>query len=314
MTVASLFPGHRHGVAVTAALVALLLDVPTVASFSQDYDAARIETARVAERLHVLTVAGGDVVVGNMAVSIGEDGVLVVDDQFVELAPKYLEAIRELGGGDIEFAINTHWHFDHADGNKALGPAGAVIVAHENSRAALQHENAINLVDMQIAQPAYSPAALPVVTYGREMTIHFNGERIDLLHFGAAHTTGDTAVLFRGSNAVHAGDVFNNAGYPFIDADNGGSLEGAVSFCRSILAEIDDETTVIPGHGAVSDSKGLANYTAMLATVQERIAALVAEGASLDEVMATRPTAEWDERYGDPTRLIDRAYASLVRD
>ncbi|HEY5568294.1 MAG TPA: MBL fold metallo-hydrolase, partial [Gammaproteobacteria bacterium] len=142
---------------------------------------------------------------------------------------------------------------------------------------------------------------------------HFNGQRIDLLHFGPAHTTGDTAVIFRELNVVHLGDVFNNAGYPFIDADNGGSLAGIVDFCRGVLDEIDENAVVIPGHGPVSNYGGLADYVAMLSTIRDRIAALVESGATLEQVVAARPTAEWDEARGDPANFIDRAYTSMTR-
>ena len=145
------------------------------------------------------------------------------------------------------------------------------------------------------------------------MQFHFNGERIDLLHFGPAHTTGDTAVIFRGRNAVHFGDVFNKAGYPFIDADNGGDLDGMIAFCSAVLGEINKDTTVIPGHGRVSNYQGLVDYITMLKIVRERIAKLVDDGADLEAVVATRPTAEFDEAFGDPAQFIDRAYASLRR-
>jgi glyoxylase-like metal-dependent hydrolase (beta-lactamase superfamily II) len=143
--------------------------------------------------------------------------------------------------------------------------------------------------------------------------MHFNGERIDLMHFGPAHTTGDTAVIFRGRNVVHLGDVFNAAGYPFIDADNGGTLAGIVEFCRAVLGEIDAGTVVVPGHGPVSDYEDLADYVTMLGTIHDRIEALVESGATLEQVVAARPTAEWDEAKGNPANFIDRAYASLTR-
>ncbi len=131
------------------------------------------------------------------------------------------------------------------------------------------------------------------------------------MHFGPAHTTGDAAVIFRGANAVHLGDVFNNAGYPFIDAGNGGDMDGMIRFCSAVLAEIDAETTVIPGHGPVTDYQSLEDYTTMLSAVRDRIAKLIANGADLEAVLAAKPTAEFDERYGDPGLLINRAFASL---
>ena len=279
--------------------LALLASWPLTAA-AQDFAAARIERQTLAQGLHVLFAVGEGVIAGNIAVLSGPQGVLIVDDQFAELAPKYKAAIRELGGGDVDFVINTHWHFDHTGGNTVLGPEGAWIVAHDNVHEWLQRDNRINLVSQVIDQPASPADALPVMTYARRMSFHFNGEQIDLLHPGAAHTTSDSAVIFRGRSTVHLGDVFNTSGYPFIDADNGGSLPGLIAFCEAVLGEIDRNAIVIPGHGPVSDYQGLADYIAMLATIRDRIQALIASGASLEQVVAARPTAEWDEANGDP--------------
>lgn len=275
--------------------------------FGWDFQGTQIRTEKVGENLYVLFGVGG-----NIAVSVGEDGVLVVDDQFPQMMSRIKAAIGELGGADIDFAINTHWHFDHADGNLTLGPEGTWIVAHENARAMNAGDHIINLVSMQYEQKAYPPAALPDITYGERMQFQFNGELIDLAHFGPAHTTGDTGVFFRRNNAVHLGDVFN-AGYPFIDADNGGGIDGIIVFCEAVLAEIDTETRVIPGHGEVSDYAGLQAYIGMLSTVRDRIAAMIEDGMELDEIIAAKPTAEFDEQFGDPAMLIDRAYHSLLR-
>jgi glyoxylase-like metal-dependent hydrolase (beta-lactamase superfamily II) len=283
------------------------------AAHAQDFNAARIVTEKIRDGFYVMLAEGGDVVAGNMAVSIGPQGVLVVDDQFPEMAPKYKAAIRELGGSErIAFAINTHWHFDHSNGNQTLGPEGTWFVAQELSREMMLKDNIINLVSLQREQPPHPAIALPVITYDRSMRFHFNGQRIDLLHFGPAHTTGDTAVIFREHNVVHLGDVFNTSGYPFIDADNGGTLPGVIDFCSGVLEEINQTTVVIPGHGPVSDYQGLADYVTMLKTIRDRIQSLIATGASLEQVIAARPTAEWDEQRGDPARLIDRAYASMT--
>ena len=276
------------------------------AAFGWDFDNAVIESQEVADGLHVLFGPGG-----NVAASIGGDGVLIVDDQFPQVIPKIEAKIAELGGGAIDFAVNTHWHFDHADGNQALGPKGVWLVSQANSRAMTTGTHLIDLVALQYEQPPYPENARADITFDDRMQFHFNGERIDLLHFGPAHTTGDAAVIFRGANAVHLGDVFNNAGYPFIDAGNGGDMDGMIRFCSAVLAEIDAETTVIPGHGPVTDYQSLEDYTTMLSAVRDRIAKLIANGADLEAVLAAKPTAEFDERYGDPGLLINRAFASL---
>lgn len=271
--------------------------------------AAEIRTEKVGENLYVLFGLGG-----NIAVSVGPDGVLAVDTQFPELVPRYLAAIRAVGGQRIDFAINTHWHYDHADGNLVLGPTGTWLVAQANSRAMLLKDNVINTVTRPaFPQPAYPPAALPVATFGDRMQLHFNDEDVDLLHFGPAHTTGDAAVIFRKHNAVHLGDVFNNAGYPFIDTDNGGDLDGTIAFCEAVLKELAPGATVIPGHGPVAKYEDLAAYVEMLKGVRAKLAALVASGATLEQAIAAKPTAEWDARYGDPARMVNRGYAALQR-
>ena len=279
-----------------------------VPDFEEAIRNTEITSQKIADNFHVLFGVGG-----NIAASIGEDGVLLVDDQFPGLIPKIKSKLQELGGGDIEFVINTHWHFDHADGNQSLGPEGALIVSQENSRDMMTRDNRINLVRQVRDQPAYAPDALPVITYKEQMAFHLNGQRVDLLHFGSAHTTGDTAIIFRGYNAVHMGDVFNNAGYPFIDADNGGSLSGIIQFCQAVLETIDQDTVVIPGHGPVAGYADMANYIEMLTTIRDRISNLIADGADLEQVMAAKPTSEWDETKGDPANFLNRSYASMKR-
>ncbi len=281
-------------------------------AFSWDFDTP-IEVQTIAEGLHVFFGVGG-----NIAVSIGESGVLVVDDQFPEMIPKVNEAIAELGGGPIDFAINTHWHFDHADGNKALGPAGSWIVAHEHSAAMMAKDNIINLVIAKYKQDAYPPDARPVISFADRMTFHFNGGDIDVIHAGAAHTAGDVAVIFRKQNAVHFGDVFNKLGYPFIDVDSGGSIDGMIRFCETVYDELNQDTIVIPGHGVVTDMPDLAAYIDMLKTVRQRVNTLIDEGKSLAEVEAeaVNLTADLSERYGDVLQslgFINRVYTSLTK-
>jgi glyoxylase-like metal-dependent hydrolase (beta-lactamase superfamily II) len=283
-------------------------------SFAQNPGAERlaeveIRTEQVGEGLFVLFGSGG-----NIAVSVGEQGVLIVDTMFPELVPKVRAAIRELGGTDIDFAINTHWHYDHAEGNLGYGPDGVWIVSQAESRRRLTMDNVIDpYVRPAFPQPAYATPALPVMTFDDRMQMHFNGEVIDLLHVGPAHTAGDAAVFFRGHNAVHMGDIFTPGGYPFVDADNDGDLDGMIAFCRAVLAELSEDAIVIPGHGPVSGYADLARFTEMLDSVRERVAALIADGATLEQVVAAKPTAAWDADYGDPMRMIDSAYTSLSR-
>jgi cyclase len=278
-----------------------------MAGWGTDIASREVTVQTLQPGLHVLFGAGG-----NVLVSIGDQGVLMVDSQFPEMIPKLRQAIKELGGNDIDFTINTHWHFDHADGNPMLGREGTWLVAQENARRMMVGSHDLHYVDTSYRQPAYPSIALPVITYADRMTFHFNGDRIDLLHFGAAHTTGDSAVLFRDANVIHMGDVFN-ARYPFIDADNGGDLDGTIRFCRSVLDLINRETRVIPGHGPVLDYGALDAYTSMLETVRERLQLMLDRGLALDQVITAQPTAEYDEQFGDPQLFIIKAYMSLSR-
>jgi cyclase len=280
-----------------------------LAGFGWDFDSAQVTTEKVTDDLYVLFGLGG-----NIAVSIGEDGVLLVDDQFPQLMDKIKAAITALGGDDVDFVINTHGHFDHADGNLSLGPDGAMIVSHHNARALMASGDMVDLVVAKYQPEPYPKEALPVVTYDSGMQIHFNGSAIQLKHFSHAHTNGDTAVFFPEQNVVHLGDVFNNAGYPFVDVSSGGTIDGMIAFCEQTLALIDDKTVVIPGHGPLTDAATLARYIDMLKTVRSRVAAMIAEGKSLEEVVAAAPTADFDVVFGPESAslgFVNRVYTSL---
>ena len=277
--------------------------------FAWSFDAA-VTSQKVGEGLYVLFGVGG-----NVAASIGPDGVLIVDNMFPQMVPKVEAAIRELGGGSIDYAINTHWHFDHADGNQVLGPAGTWIVAHQNSADMMAKTNILNLVVAKYRQPAYPPKARPGIAFEDRMRLYFNGE-VDIVHPGPAHTGGDAAVIFRDQNAVHFGDVFNNTGYPFIDADSGGDVDGMIDFCQSVLDELAPDAIVIPGHGEVTDTETLAAYIAMIAEVRDRVQAHIDDGKTMAEVIAAKPTADFDEVYGSVEAslgFVDRVYTSLTR-
>ena len=279
--------------------------------FQWDFDSTAIRTEKVTDSLYVLFGVGG-----NIAVSIGQEGVLVVDNQFPEMYGKIKQAIESLGGTGIDYAVNTHWHFDHAQGNLAMGPDGVNIVAHRNAREDMQRGGVINMVIAKHGQEPYPSEALPVITYADGMQMHFNGEQIDLMHFSPAHTTGDTAIIFRGSNAVHLGDVFNNSGYPFIDADNGGDIDGMIEFCQSTLDQIPADATVIPGHGEITDTDALRAYISMLRTVRARVVQMMNQGKSLDEIEAANLTADYSDTYGDESAslgFINRIYTSLAK-
>ena len=280
-------------------------------AFGWDFNEAEISIENISDNIHVLFGLGG-----NILVSTGADGVLLVDDQMPELKYKILRSLRKIGGKSVDYIINTHWHFDHAEGNLAFGPDGAKIVAHENSRKMMLNPKPINLSFIVYPQQPYPLNAVPQITYQDSMKLHLNGDQIELYHFGHAHTTGDTAVYFRNSNVLHMGDVFNMTGPPFIDAGNGGSIDGIIRFCEEILKVVNDETVVVPGHGPISTTEDIQTYIDMLIVVRDRIQAQILEGKSLQEIIDSDPTKEWRDKFGDGpfiVGVIDRAYAGMTK-
>ena len=270
-----------------------------------------ITTERISDNLHVLFGNGG-----NILVSIGENGVLLVDDQMPEAKNVILRAIRKLGGRSVDYVINTHWHFDHAEGNNAFGPSGAQIIAQENSRYMMLNPQPINLSFIVYPQQPYPLEAVPEITYKNSMNLHLNGDRIELYHFGHAHTTGDSAVYLRDSNVLHMGDVFNMSGPPFIDADNGGSIDGIIQFCEEVLKVVNDETIVVPGHGPISTTQDIQTYIDMLIVVRDRIRSQIDEGKNLKEIIASDPSKEWRDKFGEGPFIqgvVDRAYAGMIK-
>ncbi len=291
--------------AVTAALVG----VPP-ADAQQDFDAVQIEARHVAGTVYMLTGSGG-----NIGVSTGPDGAVMVDDQFSPLADKIREALRGLGQGgpeaDLKFVLNTHWHGDHTGGNVEFGPE-ATIVAHANVRRRLSTREDLGGGRMQEPQP---PEALPVVTFGDSVSIHFNGEEIRAIHFPHGHTDGDAVIFFTGSNVVHLGDNFFAGRFPFVDLAAGGSVQGLTSAIGRILSEVPSDALLIPGHGPLSTVDDLRDYERMLeetvAIVEQRIAA----GHSLEEVTTAglpEEWAAWGTGFINTERWLGTVYQSLT--
>ncbi len=273
----------------------------TSTAFAQ-FDKTEIKTEKLSLTTYVLFGAGG-----NIGLSIGEDSVFVIDDQFAPLTPKIQAAISKLTSKPVQFVLNTHWHGDHTGGNENLGKAGALIVAHDNVRKRLSSEQFIEFMRAK-AEPQ-PKAALPVVTFSQDVSFHINGDEIFAFHVPRAHTDGDSIVHFRKANVIHMGDTFFNGFYPFIDTSSGGTADGIVAAADRVLALTDDKTRIIPGHGPVATKTDLKVFRDMVATVTSRVAPLVKQGKTLDEILATKPTAEFDERWGKgfipPPRFIE---------
>ena len=250
------------------------------------------ETTRVGENLYALIAEGG-----NLGVSIGEDGTFLIDDQFAPLTRKLLWQIGELGGGTPRFLVNTHWHFDHTGGNENLGAEGTLIIAHDNVRKLLSRDNHISAFNRDV--PALSSEGLPMITFSHDTTFHLNQETIHVFHVANAHTDGDAVVHFQQSNVIHAGDIWFNGFYPFIDVEHGGSLAGVIAATEQIIALSDAQTKIIPGHGPVGNRAELMAYRDMLVGVFNTLSALQAEGKSLQEVIAMHPIKSYEAEWGD---------------
>ncbi len=268
-----------------------------------------VRAEKVAPGLFFITGAGG-----NMGLSIGEDGVFLVDDQYAPVTDAIRQVIAQLTDQPVKFVLNTHWHGDHTGGNESLGATGTVIIAHDNVRSRMSSEQFSTFWDRKT--PASSPAALPVVTFSDALTFYMNGMTIRAFHVAAAHTDGDTIVHFPEANVIHMGDVLFHHWYPYIDVSAGGSVRGNIAAVDAVLPLIDDETIVMPGHGAtVTDRAGLVNYRDMLEDIADRIQSMIAAGKSLEEVQAARPTAAWDEVWGQnfmtPERFTRLVYGDL---
>ena len=271
---------------------------------AQNFDNVEIRTIPVTESIFMLQGSGG-----NIAVSIGDDGTFIVDDQFAPLTVKITAAIAELTDRTVDFVINTHWHYDHTDGNENFGRAGALIVAQENSRRRMESDQIISLNGR--LQEAYSLDGLPKITFGESVRFYYNQNVIDVVHFGPGHTDGDAVVYFRDSNVIHTGDLFVRYGLPFIDGPNGGALDGMIDAVWSIAGLIDDDTTIIPGHGELSTRADLLEYRSMLVTIRDRMRVQIAQGLSADEIVATNPTRGFAEPGPDTERWVRAAYEDM---
>ena len=291
-------------------LLPIIAAVSATPAFAQrDFDAVEIETVELGQGLAMLIGAGG-----NIGVSVGDDGAFLIDDQFAPLSDKIRAAVAALGGGDVRFVLNTHWHGDHTGGNEAFGGTGAVIVAHDNVRERMSTEQFMRLRGRTV--PASPEAALPVVTFSADVTLHLNGHAIHAVHVANAHTDGDALVHIPGANVLHMGDTYFQGAYPFIDLDSGGSLQGLIAAMDVALGLVDENTKIVPGHGPLSNAAELRDYRAMLVAVRDAVAPHVAAGKTLEETVAATPTAAldatWATGFITPEQIVSLAYGSLA--
>jgi cyclase len=244
----------------------------------QDFSKVEVKAQKVAGNVHMLQGSGG-----NIGVSVGADGILIVDDQFAPLADKIKAALKTLGEGKLKFVLNTHWHGDHTGGNAVFGPE-APIIAHDNVRKRLATEQKSEF--FKRTTPASPKEALPVITFGQSLSVHFNGEEIRVIHFPQGHTDGDSVIFFTNSNVVHMGDDFFVGRFPFVDLESGGTVEGLIKNIGEIIAKLPPDVKIIPGHGPISSLDDLKSYHRMLVETTEIVRKKMAAGKSLAEIKA----------------------------
>ena len=263
-----------------------------------DFAKAEIQTVKIADGLYVLM---GGAAQGNIAVSVGSDGMFLVDSMYAPMHQKIMDALAKIGPQPIRYLVNTHLHGDHTAGNEAMAKLGAVIVSHENMRKRMT-----------------GSAGLPVLTYSESMTLRFNGEEIYIYHPDPAHTDGDSIIYFRHANVMHVGDVPSSLRYPNIGVDDGGSVDGMMAAARQVMKIANADTKIIPGHlGPVVGFKEIQQQLEMFTAVRERIMTAIRAGKTLEQVVASKPTADFDkDRLGGaitPDRFVTLVYTDLSR-
>ncbi len=264
-------------------IVLLLFAISVTAQ--TDFSKVEIKVTKVAGNVYMLEGAGG-----NIGVSVGDDGILIVDDQFAPLADKIRTALKGIADKKLRFILNTHWHGDHTGGNVAFGPE-APVIAHDNVRKRMAVEQKSEV--FKRTTPASPKEALPVITFNQNLTVHFNGEEIRAIHFPQGHTDGDSVIFFAGSNVVHLGDDFFAGRFPFVDLESGGSVEGLTKNIGEIITRIPAGAKLIPGHGPLSGIEDLMNYHNMLVTTSDIVRAKIKDGKTLEQIKSEGLPDTW---------------------
>jgi glyoxylase-like metal-dependent hydrolase (beta-lactamase superfamily II) len=254
---------------------------------AQDFSKVEVKATKVAGNIYMLQGAGG-----NIGVSVGADGILIVDDQFAPLADKIKAALKTLGEGKLKFVLNTHWHGDHTGANAAFSPE-APIIAHDNVRKRLSTEQKSEF--FKRTTPASPKEALPVITFDQSLSVHFNGEEIRVIHFPQGHTDGDSVIFFTTSNVVHMGDDFFANRFPFVDLESGGTVQGLTRNIGDIIGKLPADVKLIPGHGPISSLDDLKRYHQMLNATTEIVRTKMAAGKTVDQITTEGVPEEWKE-------------------
>ena len=273
--------------------LALLAAGAAMAQQDRDWDAVTLTIHPVADNVYYLEGTGG-----NIGLSVGEDGIVMIDDQFAPLTDRILATIADLDDGEIRFVINTHVHGDHIGGNENLGRLGITILANDRVRVRMVDEMAAGL-------------ALPVLTYSDTTTVYLNDDEVHVFTVPPAHTDGDSFIHFRSTDVLHLGDVFRTNNFPYIDVSRGGTLKGTLEALGIAIGMSGPDTLIIPGHGGLSTREDVVEFRDMALAVAERVEQLVRDGASFEDVLAAGTTAEYEERWGDPERFLTGLYTEV---
>ena len=282
---------------VMAALAAVLSLPLSARAQDQDFSKVQIKVTKVSGNIYMLEGAGG-----NIAASVGEDGIVIVDDEFAPLAEKIAAALKNIGVTDksVRFVINTHYHGDHTGGNANFAKDGSTLIAQDNVRKRLESGGeAGNGGSVKMQNKPAEKAALPIITFEHDVTVHLNGEDIRALHFPAGHTDGDAIIYFPKNNVVHMGDDFVRYGFPFIDVAAGGSVQGMIAACEKSIAQLPADVKVIPGHGALSNADDVRAYVKMLKETSAAVEAALKAHKSLDQMKKEKILAPWSKFSGD---------------
>src|SRR5580765_579990 len=283
---------------------------PALRAQQPDFSKVEIKTTKIAGNFYTLEGQGGTI-----GVLAGPDGVLMVDAQFAPLSEKIIAAIKQISDGRIRFLINTHVHGDHTGGNENIGKTGATIYARSQLRERLAHPSPGANGQPGVPMPAIG---LPAVTYDTTIVIHANGEGVLLVPVPVAHTDGDTMVYFPNANVIMTGDFYRSTGYPNIDRANGGTMNGMLAGFDAIVTLARADTKIVPGHGAVVDKTAVAAHKAMMMAVRDKVAALIKQGKTQEEVVAAKVTNEFDSRVTGATpatadRFVGQLYQELKK-
>jgi cyclase len=281
--------------------------LPAVA-LAQNFDTVTVKATLLRAGVYVITGSGG-----NIGLSVGNDAAFIVDDQFAPLTQKIQAAVAGVTSRPVKFVVNTHWHFDHTGGNENFGKAGSLIVAHDNVRKRMSTEQFLSLMNRRF--PPSPAVALPVVTFSDSAAFHINDDQLVVFHVPAAHTDGDVLVHFTKADVIHMGDTFMTIGYPFIDLDSGGNINGVIGAADRALAACSPQTIIIPGHGPTTDCAGLREWRNMLARVRDAVRAEMQRGRTLEQIKAAEPSKAFDAKWGQGfiqgPAFVESVYRSL---